>query len=266
METENKKVIPIIGLGILVLMAVLFFIVWWFTRDQHIIYTITYYVVILMIFGFIGLIIGLVIWFLKPKRKDMLWIAKQRIIKACQSSQPDFVQKLMLLGNNIIETRFIGYVNGICRIKSNSIKQITKDVNGIELLKKIKDDEELFIIAFKKMNGFISGFLSPVELVIGTRDDFTDFNKDTLYIKDICFAPKLYDLLIPSKHFSNTHIIDEPVKELVYRYNLQENLIEMREIASAFLAISPEYQKQKTMSQAQEMGIVNNQKSQNSGK
>lgn len=259
METENKKIIPIIAIAVLFIMTALFFATWWFTRDKPLLITIAYYVVIMIILGIILMIVLLVIWLFKTKRKDMLWIAKQRIIKACESCPPNHEQKLYLRGESLLESRFVGFVQGICQVSGSPLRKITRDKDtGIEKLDKYKDSisENLFIIAFKKANGFISSFLSPTELIIGTKEDFSNFNGDIIYIYDMCFAPKLYDMLIPSKHYKHTHLLDEPVKDLIYRYNLQENLVETREIASAYLSISPEYQKQKASSHAQELGLL----------
>lgn len=263
METENKGKIPFLLLGGAVMAALLFFIVWGFNRGKPISVIIIYYFGVLTVFGIFAGIVSLIMWFLKPQRKDMVWIAKQRIIAACKSCRPLYKQELRFRGESELETRFIGFIHGICRIRSEELRYIEREeVTGTEHLEKSSDSKDMYLIAFKKGTGLIASILFPVEVVIGTKDDFTNLNMDTVYIKDICFAPKMYDLLVPAKHYKDTHLLDEPIKNLIYRYGLQENLVEFREIAADYLAISPQYQKARNMSKAQEFGIMNNNKTQ----
>lgn len=259
METENKSKLPIITVGLGIMAVLLFLVVWGINRSKPMIIVFMYYWIALIVIGIILVIIWLVIFFIKPQRKDMVWINKQRIIAACKSRPPTFKQVISFRGETELEQRFIGYVIGMCRLTSEPKKEIVVDeYTQSENLKPVEAEQELWCVAFRKGSGLISSLILPVEVIIAPRDDFTDLNMDVIYVKDSCFAPKLYDLLMPAKNFKETHLMDEPVKNLIYRYVLQENLVEIREIAADYLAISPQYQKARSLSRAQEFGMMGN--------
>ena len=277
MVTENPSKTPIFILIIVIIIGILFGLVWYFTRKKPFTTTLTYFFIGLIVLLLIGLIFTAIFWLFKKHRTDMIHINRQRIIEACRLFPPDKPQNLVMRGNTELESRYIGRVTGICRAftKPAIYKEADKDKKPIV----IRPALPITFISFKKAGGILS-FLSTENIFVGFGEaeynlgiketdknnkviwktkrvkqtaDYSHLSGDTIYLMGMTFCPSQYGMYFLDKRYNDTNLIDESVKEMIYRYTLQELLKEEIEIVESAIAISPEHQKQMERSAVQEI-------------
>jgi len=253
-ESENPRKFPIFWMGVFVLLAFIFVIMWWWfsRRGVRFIKILTYFVWVAFAVLILGAVIFLVLWLLRRQRVDMIHIMKQRIVKACQLCPPKSTQQLWFMGGTELEHRYIGDVIGIAKAKSEPIVKITKDKKtDKEIVNQLKSPMDLTFIAFKRPVPFPLSLFNSPKLYCGLTwenngkkySDFTHLSSHVIYLKGMTFAPEMYGIYFLSHHFKDTFMVDEVVKELIYRYSIQDNLSEFKNIADDLLGISPQHRK-----------------------
>lgn len=252
-ESENPRKFPIFWIGLFVLLGMIFVIMWWWLSRRGIkfIKILTYFVWVAFAVLILGAIIFLVLWLLRKQRVDMIHIMKQRIVKACQLCPPKERQQIWFKGSDDLEHRYIGEVVGVAKAKSEPIYEKIIDKEGEESSKQIKDPMDITFIAFKRPVPFPLSLFNTPKIYCGltwtnngkTYSDFSHLSANVVYLRGMTFAPELYGIYFLSHHFKDTFMIDEVVKELIYRYGIQDNLSEFKNIVDDALGISPAHQK-----------------------
>jgi hypothetical protein len=179
----------------------------------------------------------------------MLHIAKQRIIKACELHRLAYRQEFRSRGSakDNISWSTLGYITGICIMKTNPKHKIIEEedeMTGYKIKKKevIEESKDLFILSFNKGSPFPLSLFDDTQLFFGYSTDISNPSAGVVYANGI-LAPQIFGIFFLANHFEKTYMIDESIKDLIYRYMLQENLSEIKNIVDDAIAISPEHQK-----------------------
>lgn len=255
-EAENKSKFPLFWIMILVGIFMLFLLSYLFNHSKGFGTVLTWFFIYIFLFGILGLIIFAIIWLLKVHRIDMIHIFRERIIQAAKLNRPKVDQQLYMMGDHVLERRFIGHVEGICQIFTEPLKVLVDDKESDVEQKKIQSTgliNRITLITFRVSKGLLARLFSSTEIVACIDGDFTDLNGDIVYLRGMSFAPPLFGLLWLSKHYHDTNLIDETAKENINRYVMQELLKETMNIVNDGMAIHPQYQKEREKSLLQDL-------------
>jgi len=248
-ETENKRKMPIFYIGIfilLILWGVFCGLIWWKKNLQTavIVFLIGIFIVI-----FIAIAVFVFFWLFKKHRVDMIHVAKQRITASAELHKMPYKQEFRSRGSikDNISWSPIGVIKGICLMKTKEKYKMVEEIDPLTEYKikkkeKIEDSQDLMIIAFNKGMPFPLSIFDETQLFFGYPEDVSNPSGIVVYANGI-LAPQVFGIFFLSKHFEKTYMIDESMKELIYRYVLQDNLSEIKNIVDDAIAISPEHQK-----------------------
>jgi len=253
-ETENPRKMPYFWMFLAFLLFGVFIFMWWFLSKKNIPFSrvLLYFIIVAVVICVLIAIVFLALWLFRKQRTDMIHITKQRIIKACELCPPKSKQTLWFMGGTQLETRFIGNVIGIAKAKTEPIFQIVKDKKtDKEHAEKVRDAMDLTFIAFKKPVPFPLSLFTSADLFLGLGwedkgvkySDFTHLSANIVYLNGMTFAPQLFGMFFLSQHFTHTFMMDEVISQLIYRYTLQDNLSEIKNIVDETLGISPQHRK-----------------------
>ena len=183
------------------------------------------------------------------EHKTLEKLKKQRITKSCTLNKPDYIQELWIWGNpdDQIPARRIGFVSGFCKIKTKPKYEMVESIqesSGRKIMTKIKerDSESLYFISFNHGKGFPMNLFEQDELFLGLRNDISSFDGARMILKGV-LSPEVFGCVTLAKHWDSNHIIDEPIKDTIFRYSMQDFLSELKNITDDALGISPEHQK-----------------------
>ena len=254
---ENKSKRPIAIFLVFLIIVLAFGLIFWRWGYQGISKVLTYFVIFIVILGFLAMAFFLVYWlFFKTHRKDAIYILKQKIIRACNITPQPIKQELWFMGDNIRFMSRIGKIGGICRIQSSEIKKWEMDNDfGKEIPLSFQQSKEIYFITLKK--GLIGKILGDYDVVGLFPEDIykQELSFPRIYVKDSMFCYSLFDILWCSKHFRETWNIDLSIKDNIYRAEFQELLKELPNIVEDAIDLSGKYRKDKELTTAQEMGI-----------
>jgi len=248
-ETPNSRKMPIFYILIFVV-----FLLWFgFCTFLYFVKGLSLALTVFLIGLFVGLLLSLIVfiifWLFKKHRIDMLHIAKQRIVKACELHRLPHKQEFRSRGSAVdnISWSVLGYITGICIMKTNPKFKIIEEedeVTGYKIKKKelLEESKDLIIISFNQGKPFPLSLFDDTQLFLGYPTDLSNPSAAVVYANGI-LAPEILGVYFLAKHFEKTYMIDESLKDLVYRYMLQENLSEIKNIVDDAIAISPEHQK-----------------------
>lgn len=253
-ESENPRKFPVFWIVIFLILAIIFFWLWLRFRKQGIIKVLFIFWWVIFAIAIIGLIVFVVVWLLKKHRIDMIRVTKQRIVKACQLCPPKQNQELWFIGSHELEHRYIGNVIGVAKAKSEPVFKEYEDKSSnppTKKMKQVKPSMDLTFIAFKQPVPFPLSLFNIPKVFCGltwknngqTYSDFTHLSSNIIYLKGMTFAPELYGIYFLSQHFKDTFMVDEVISQLIYRYVLQDNLSEIKNIVDDALGISPTHRK-----------------------
>lgn len=264
----NKKIwlgVAVFGTAI----ALLFFLIWWKYSAQGLWTVIKYFLIGLTVLTIIVLIIiGIIILFRK-KRVDMIEINKNAILSSALQTSPTTMKRLMFRGSKELEGYDIGYIKGFCRIKSEAVHNINESTKLKEV---VFPEQDITFIVYKHLKSGLGAWFERYKIFCGLgelRDkenkviqtsDYTELNADIVYLNGTMFTPSMFGFLYLSKHYKKTWMIDESVKESIYRMLSQENLSELKEVIDDALAIGDKYKTEREFSMAKSMGLINQQK------
>lgn len=229
-----KKEIIVLGLVFFLINMLLGVIIWLFKGTQTFLKFLMFWTIGMCVIGILALIIVTVLWLFKPKRIDGIELNKEKIIKAGKLNAPTFRQELYFKGSEEWEYKRIGFIEGLCRVKS---------IIGRES-KKSKEVEEDCIL-FKKSDGLFS-FLLPMQIVRVKRNERTSLNADKVFLKAMSFTPEVFGFLFLPNRFREEEYaeVEKIATGEIRRYSLQEVLKEEINIIQDAIAISPRHQKE----------------------
>lgn len=175
-------------------------------------------------------------------------------MRTALQNAPETKQLLYFRGDGSTElgSKKIGYILGISRILvEKSFNTFTKDKKGNTIIKKDKKGKPITeikvipedCIVYKRSLTPILSWLEEKKIVRVLQHERSSLSGDVVYLYDGCFAPELYGFSYLSKRFLDTETIDQSVAKAIYRYQLQDNLKELKVITSESIAISPHHQK-----------------------
>lgn len=201
----------------------------------------------------IGLIVAGVIWLFQTKKIDLVAVHKERVVKACRLNQVPYLQLLKMRSyGDDWASRTLGTIVGMCVIK-HAPMQIVEGEGYEQDLEVAQDQwEDLIFVTFRPP-GFINKLFGNVEVVGGTKEDFSRLSGDTVFLNGMTFAPEIYNILFLSHHWEPRHIIDETIKGNIYRYTLEQNLKELSTMMEDAIDASPRHKKAQEVSNIQNL-------------
>ena len=247
-ETENAKKMPIFWIFILIIFVLIIIMCVFLYFRLGLLKTMLIFIGLLWFFAIVGLIIWAVVWLLSKQRSDMIHIFKQRVNAACKLFRPPYVQEVWLWGDpkNSIPSRRIGYCSGVCKIKTHPVRRVDKSTNEygvvIEDHVVVEEAKDLFFVSFNEGKSFPMSLFDEEKIFLGVREDISEFDGSKIFFYGV-LAPEIYGCFTLARHWERTNVVDEPIKETIYRYVIQDFLKEIKNITDDALAISPEHQK-----------------------
>jgi len=248
-ETENRRKMPVfyIGLFILLIIWTIFCGLLWWQKGMGT--AMAVFLIGIFVVMFIALAVFIFFWLFKKHRVDMIHVAKQRIIASAELHRMPYKQEFRSRGSakDNISWSPIGMVKGICLMKTKEKYKIVEEIDPqteykIKKKEQIEESQDLLIIAFNKGFPFPLSIFDETQLFFGYSEDVSNPSGIVVYANGI-LAPQVFGIFFLSKHFEETYMIDESIKELIYRYLLQDNLSEIKNIVDDAIAISPEHKK-----------------------
>jgi len=248
METENPRKLPVFWIIIGIIFVLIIALCVFLSFKLGFMKTMMIFIGIVWFFAILGLIIWAVVWLFSKQRSDMIHIFKQRVLVACRLFRPPYVQEVWIWGDssNSIPSRRIGYSEGVCKIKTKPTFEVSKEKQKDGTIKEVKtiteQSQDLYLLAFNDGAGFPFSLFRDTLIFLGKREDISDFDGSKVFLYGV-LAPEVYGCLTLARHWEHTGVIDEPIKETIYRYVIQDFLKEIKNITDDALGISPEHQK-----------------------
>lgn len=275
-QNKRSQVVMLGGLGL----VVLFLMTWYWNKGKPFAYTIRNFLYLLLFLAVIGLIVAGLIYIFKKTTLDMIHTMKMRVQQACEIGAFQTPKPLMLIGYQKeegvkmalqemakkglidikstalmqevmmpIESRYIGYVTGMCQVQTEPLyKDITDEDGNIIERELIRKPMKATLLSYRSSLSAINKFFVEPQIFLCYDGDFSDLNGDVINLYDMAVTPSLYGFLVLARHYRDTNKIDEVAKELIQRYVTQENLKNLGSLLEASYAISEKYKNEREQS------------------
>ena len=231
-------VVLILVIGLLVSM--------WRYGSKGIFYVVSGFMTFIIVVGFIGLIVLLVIKLLFKPKVNMLHVVGQRIKEGAGMREPNSPVKVYLQGDNKdYERKMLGLLKGISEtvipprfMKAPENYKGTEgvEVNGELMLPLTKPKKLLFLLIKPKP-------FSAVKTIGVLRDDISNPSMDEVYIHDTTLSPPFGGIMYPAKYDGRIDIVELKVADYVQKYTLEDFLKDYKVIIDDAIQSSPMHQK-----------------------
>ncbi len=237
--SENSKKWPIFIILLGGAFVLLFIFVLWKWGGSGLWIVLKYFLIFSVILAIFALIVAAFFWLFKKHKKEMVYIMRNAIIRSCKINKAQYKQELWLEGGKPFSARKVGDIIGFAMIKSGLKKIHSASTGKLIELDKAKD---VIFVTFAN-GGKIAQFFGGVHVFVGIHpDDFAnDLIAPMVRIKDDGFGltPRLFRMLWCSKHWHKRHIIEETMKDTIYRYIIEDNLNNIKTIIDKGVMVDP---------------------------
>lgn len=251
-EGNPKRKAMIISASVLILLIVFLVVLWiWGSRGMFFVFAATMAIVIFLAIGLLMAII--VIKLLFPPKVDMVHLVRKRIEQGAEMRKPDNPVSVFLSGDNRdFERKNLGLLQGMTRtilpadLKEVSIKNSkhpkAEDTKGLVKIKEkwykpIGKAKEFYFVLVK------GGTLGGAKVIGCLREDLSNPNMDSLYIKDTTLSPPFGGVYYPAKYDQDTRMIEKRLVDYVSKYALEDFLRDYKVIIDDAILSSPAHQK-----------------------